>query len=234
MPFSYFLPEEYRSYDQCDLKKQIKKTRNSCAKLLDNLSKFDLASREDLENIYDNLYENTRLSLMERGFLEKAERMEFPFEDYNYDRLCTKDFPCKISITNDAFIIKVPLTIGRKNSSSKKIQAQNYQIGSLISTAIAIEKERNIDDILALSSYFSEEKLTMIVKRITDTFNRNTLCDNDNLEDGRVINTICNTLMVTDNCLKMDLVKCWRKATPEEEIGTEFTLTLTSHEAKYR
>ena len=234
MPYIHLIPEDYQGITIEKLDAQLSISLEEGHALQDKIRKLDLSSRSHLELIYQHIFDGTKLTLMERGLLESAERREFDFNNPSYDRLCVKDLPCKITITNDAFIVKTPLTIGRINSGSKKVQQQNYQIKDYIQAAIAIEKEKNKDCFTQISNAFSEEKLTCIVKRKTSVFNFATLCDNDNIEDGRIINMICQTLNISDNCLKLDLVRCWKEAKNDADIGTEIVITLLNNESKYR
>ena len=234
MPYLHLLPEDYQGITIEKLKDQLSSSVEKGNALFKIIDKFDMSSPKDLGEIYQHIYAVTRLALMERGFLENKERLEFDFYNPAYERLCTKDFPCKIVITNDAFIVKTPLTIGRFNSSSKKVQRQNYQIKDYIQTALAIEKEKNEDELIRISNAFSGNKLACIVIRKTAFFNFATLCDNDNIEDGRIINVICQALKISDNCLKMDLIKSWKEAENDADIGTEIIVTLLKNEQKYR
>lgn len=230
----YLLPKEYQNISIENIKNQIEISLEKGHALCDKIDGFDLSSQDDLIQIYQHIYDLTKLALMERGLLEGAERLEFDFYNPAYERRCIKDLPCKITITDDAFIIKTPLTIGRINSSSKKVQQQNYQIKDYVQTAIAIEKEKDEDGFIRISNLFSDKKLTCIVKRKSAVFNFATLCDNDNIEDGRIINLICQTLKISDNCHNLDLIRCWKEAENDADIGSEIIITLLKNESKYR
>ena len=65
--------------------------------------------------------------------------------------------------------------------------------------------------------------IAMIIRKST-TFNRQKICDNDNLENGRIINEIFDALGFSDNALLMDIHSCFRLVSSEEKEGVDFII----------
>ena len=70
-----------------------------------------------------------------------------------------------------------------------------------------------------------EAPLVAIVKRTSNSYSKNNICDNDNIENGRIINTIMSALGYSDNPLMMDIYSCFRICKNVEEAKMEFIFT---------
>lgn len=132
-----------------------------------------------------------------------------------------------VSYINNVLKVTTPATFKRfklDNSLKENYVLMNYVKASLNNWAL----HNNIDLFHLISS-----PCTVIILRKMTKFNRNKICDNDNMENGRIINTIFEALGYSDNALNMDLYSCFRLCQIDKEEGMEFIVMPRNIAAEY-
>lgn len=127
-----------------------------------------------------------------------------------YDNIVT------VNYKQDVLKVTTPATFKRfklDNSLKENYVLMNYVKAALNNWAL----HNNIDLFHLIPS-----PCTVIILRKMTKFNRNKICDNDNMENGRIINTIFESFGYSDNALNMDLYSCFRLCQTEKEEGMEF------------
>lgn len=130
----------------------------------------------------------------------------------NYENLV------RVSYKDNVLKVTTPATFKRfkiDNSLKENYVLMNYVQACLNSWA----SQNNID----LFHLIPSPCTALIIRKMTK-FNRIKICDNDNMENGRIINTIFEALGYSDNALNMDLYSCFRLCNTEEECGMEFVI----------
>lgn len=172
----------------------------------------------------------------EKGALAiRRELQNRGIEDEDFKPLSIKDMPVTISEKEDAFIIKTPVTIKRKNKDYSKGNDDIYFLSQYVHAAFKKWLLDNNHDDTYLYKKFDQAKFDMIfiIKRSAASFNQNLHCDNDNMENSTILNEVCSSLALGDSCLYMDLYSCFRLTDSKEDIGTEFIITGRENLAKY-
>ena len=164
------------------------------------------------------VYEGEKIALSCRQAIEQKEYREEDYFDEDYKRLSTSDNPVTVTYINGILRLKTPLTLKRmyRESSLK----ENFMLMNYAEIALKEYAEKNgplFDKV--------DVPLVAIIKRTSNEFSSTKICDNDNLENGRIINKIMSAIGHSDNAMIMDIYSCFRVCKHEEEIGTEFIFT---------
>lgn len=144
---------------------------------------------------------------------------EYPFEqgieDVTY-KFVTPDYPIKVSFENNILRVKTPTTFKRmfRDNSLK----ENYVLMRYVKNAIYTFQQNEGIDI----KHKLELPLTMLLVRRSLKFSQSIICDNDNLENGRIINEIMKVLGYNDSPKELDLHCCYRTCEKKEDVGMEF------------
>lgn len=204
-----------------DMKKPYKKIKdldqavNRLEKIL--LDYGDQSSLNDLEiaELSSIIYNTEKIALSCRQAIEEKEIVDEDYYDEDYLKNCIMNLPIDVDYTNEILKIKTPLTFKRM-----------YRDGSIKENYILMNYVK-----AALSNYSTTNKelyhsvnvpLVAIIKRISTSFSPTKICDNDNLENGRIINEVMSALGYSDNANVMDIYSCFRLCEDENESGTEF------------
>ena len=172
-----------------------------------------------------------RIDLRCRASMEEK-RKEIPDWDMGSIELSEgfmQDIPCRADFDGKALIVSTPLTIKRGNSKSPIVQKDNYVLSTYVAVAIKYWQRLNPEVNIYLNEEFVHGELVCIIKRKASRYNKNIHCDNDNIENGRILNVMCSALGCSDNCKVMDLVSCFRESSNPENIGTDFIITKRKH-----
>ena len=156
---------------------------------------------------------------------KRKELPDWDIEEIELSEGFMQDIPCRADFDGKALIVTTPLTIKRGNSKSLNVQKENYALSTYVAVAIKYWQRLNPEVNIYLNQEFVHGELVCIIKRKANHFNKNVHCDNDNIENGRVLNVMCSALGCSDNCKVMDLVSCFRENSKPEYIGTEFIIT---------
>ena len=195
--------------------KDLDQAVNRLEKIL--LDYGDQSSLNDLEiaELSSIIYNTEKIALSCRQAIEEKEIVDEDYYDEDYLKNCIMNLPIDVDYTNEILKIKTPLTFKRM-----------YRDGSIKENYILMNYVK-----AALSNYSTTNKelyhsvnvpLVAIIKRISTSFSPNKICDNDNLENGRIINEVMSALGYSDNANVMDIYSCFRLCEDENESGTEF------------
>ena len=172
----------------------------------------------DLNDLNEALYRSQLFSNSCRYAMEKSEKTFASAEDFN-SVTPSEDIPDSVvSVSFDGHILRIhtPFTFFRFTKSAH--DPRNYQVIIPIRAAlIKWQKENNFD----LHGALTPPLTSAIIRHSVDD-NPGRLCDNDNMENGRIINEIANALGVSDNPFVMDLISAVRKETDGQKQGMEF------------
>ena len=195
--------------------KDLDQAVNRLEKIL--LDYGDQSSLNDLEitELSSIIYNTEKIALSCRQAIEEKEIVDEDYYDEDYLKNCIMNLPIDVDYTNEVLKIKTPLTFKRM-----------YRDGSIKENYILMNYVK-----AALSNYSTTNKelyhsvnvpLVAIIKRISTSFSPTKICDNDNLENGRIINEVMSALGYSDNANVMDIYSCFRLCEDENESGTEF------------
>ena len=151
--------------------------------------------------------------LKENGLVYDGQIEEKTKEIFN-----KKDPQIEVSFDGKILNIYSPLTF--KRGYQKKNFICNYLLANRIEKAMHDYEKDN--GILFYKSIESPFVCVMIRKNYR--FSTNTVCDADNLENQKIINTITKALSLPDNAENMELYSKWEKAGPDEKEGMWFKI----------
>ena len=208
----YETPSLFSSVSEVNnsLKKVIKITENN-DELLENLSD------EELNSI---LFNTEKIAISTRNAMENS------VINTNENNEIFIDFDAKtnpVSVDFNGKILKISCPFTFKRFYRKGNMQENYLFRSYIVSALKswqISSKTNLKNMI-------EMPLTVLIIRKGKSFNRSKICDNDNLENGRIINEIVDTLGYSDNVLQMDLYSCFRFSNEYKDYGMEFIVCST-------
>ena len=183
---------------------------------IDKDSEDDVVSLPTPE-LNEIVYEGERIALSCRQAIEEKE--DDGDEMANERIVIPKtNIPVDVQYINGILRVQTPLTLRRMfHDSALK---QSYLLKNYVEIALNeyIEKNGPLFDKV-------EVPLVAIVKRTSNSYSKNNICDNDNIENGRIINTIMSALGYSDNPLMMDIYSCFRICKNVEEAKMEFIFT---------
>lgn len=138
------------------------------------------------------------------------------------DEIALKNLPVSVKFENKILTVHTPYVFRR--AYGKDYTMTNFLMANFVNLAlkkwlIDNGKYDNLDD------YYHDnldEKLVVIVTRYTKKYNRNDICDNDNIETGRIINTIFSNVWRSDSAQYLDYYVRYRETDDETKWGTEF------------
>ncbi|MBQ9037214.1 MAG: hypothetical protein IJ115_07165 [Erysipelotrichaceae bacterium] len=148
--------------------------------------------------------------------LERWKTVENYFPGNNYEGLGFEDYPVKIDYCDGLLTVHTPLTF--KRGYKKGYFMTNYLLASYLEGEIRRWMEANSDTLLGKI----DAPTYIIMKRKTVQFNLNKTCDNDNLENQRIINTITRALGIEDNARNITLVSSFQEVNRGSEEGMTF------------
>lgn len=187
----------------------------------------------DAESLDEMIYLSERIALSARKNFELADKNGFDSENFGAviskeslenpsrnDRyeanILKKNYPISVTFQDGKLIVRTPLTFKRfyKNRSLK----ENYLIMIYIRAAlIKWQKQSGFDLFQSINA-----PIILTIKRKVLKWNPSEICDNDNLENGRIGNEIINSLGYSDNAMAMSVFSCVEVVTSQEECGMEF------------
>lgn len=203
------------TYGKFSKTKQIKKTLEnilSCCSHYDGESTVADFSKKDLENL---VFWSEKIALSCREAMEEQEIKNEIIPNFS-NRNSSENLPLSINFTDEILEINCPFTF---TSTSKYHGVQMYyQFPEYVRIALMrYQYENNIE----FSDYIKPPYTTCIIRK-SKTFSLQKFCDNDNMENKRIINHIASVLKTTDNANTMDLMSCFRTVTENEKTGTTF------------
>jgi len=202
-----------RIVDINGINRSINKTQRA---LLDIDGEVDLTTIP-INELNEIVYNSEKIALSCRQAIEIKEYKEEGYFDETYEKICTKNNPVSINYADNILKIKTPITLKRMNREST--QKENYMLMNYVDVAIKDYTEKHGPLLESVKI-----PLVAIIKRTSPSFHSNKICDNDNIENGRVINEIMGAIGCGDNAMVMDIYSCFRICKSIEETGTEFII----------
>ena len=207
---------EKRYFQLRDPYETVGELRDSLIKAVELLG--SISAEEPLESlpesiVNDIIYAAEKADLSLRCASEKQAEMQ--------PEIITKDIdqqPVAITFDGRMLIVKTPLTL--KRSGIEANDKHNYMLMNYARAALEQWQDQH-----GLSLYKSIDwpVVAFIIRKGNGNIIRG-ICDNDNLENGRIINEIFGALGYSDNVLIMDLCSKYEPAESKADIGTEFIL----------
>ena len=205
-----------RYYQLRDPYETVGELRDSLIKTVESLGKIN--AEESLENLPESIVNDVIFAA------EKADlslRCASENRTKTQPEIITKGIdqqPVAITFDGRMLIVKTPLTL--KRSGIEANDKHNYMLMNYVRAALEEWQDKH-----GLSLYKSIDwpVVAFIIRKGNGNKIRG-ICDNDNLENGRIINEIFGALGYSDNVLIMDLCSKYEPAESKADIGTEFIL----------
>lgn len=201
--------------------KSIKHLLQKAEKLLKSYSEESQISDMNISDIEKLTQAGEKIGLLCRASLEEREKQEFDYFNDSYTALCIQNLPVSVSFDGKVVAIKTPLML---KGGSLKVTPGHYQLSEYLKAAAVVWKKNNPEIDLTACPEF-EGPLIAIITRRDQRFNKRIHCDNDNLEAGRLLNTLCSIIGIGDNCNKLDILTRFRECKNDEDVGTEILIT---------
>lgn len=200
--------EEYSVGDLLELDAIFMKLALYCKRALENKS---VTNEEEVKNYFDSEEE------MEMYYRKmKSKQRE------NEEKIL-HNLPVEIKFDGEIFIAKTPYVF--KRGYGGDYSHVNYCVAEMVKLAIKNWLERNEKDDLDFDNL--TRKRTLIILRRSKKFTIGSICDNDNIEAGRIVNAICDAFCISDNAKQLDHVIKYEKCDNESKNGTYFILMDT-------
>ena len=188
--------------------------------ILENKNGSESISALSGEELSDIIFRSEKIALSSRSALEKNEK-EIEETGLNFDPVLSfyyqKNLPVRIDFHDSELHVFTPLTF--KRFYKKSNMQENYTIMNYVNASLNIWKNESGTDVL---SEMSGPFICMIIRK-SNTWKPNKICDNDNLEIGRIVNEIFgNFLCSTDNAMTMSVYSTFKLVQDEAECGMEF------------
>lgn len=204
--------------------REIQTNLNVIEKKMSKYSPDEPIKKFDREDIDDIIYRSERVAISFRTELENARKDEITGvvlkdEPLNSLENLERNYKISIEFSDEILRIKCPFTF--KKFDKKRKARENYMFINYINLALKKwSEENNFELERAIKS-----PLVVAIIRKGNRFNPTKLCDNDNMENGRIVNGIFYELNYSDNVMQMDLISCFRQVEDMENLGMEFVVT---------
>ena len=194
----------------------VEDVRRSLAKLGEIISGYN--SENELNSISnddasDIIYLAEKIDLSVRDSYESETE-----NDEETRKIATENLPVSVQFDGVRLTVKTPLTIKRAGRSQN--EKHNYMLLNYVRAGI--KKWQKDNDICLYKSL--DWPLVAFIIRKGKSYDFRKICDNDNIENGRIINEIFSALGYSDNVRIMDLYTKFEVVSSPEEVGTEFIL----------
>ncbi|MBR1734867.1 MAG: hypothetical protein IJ730_05405 [Alphaproteobacteria bacterium] len=192
---------------------EIESQIGSIKNIVDNKNESERLSDLSEKDLSDIIFRSEKIALSTRCALEKLEK-QTEKNDENVDHFLSyyyqKNMPVKIDFYDSELHIFTPLTF--KRFYKKQNMQENYTIMNYVNASLNIWKNQSGIDII---SEMSGPFVCMIIRK-SNVWKRNKICDNDNLEIGRIVNEIFgNFLGTSDNALMVSIYSTFRLVSDE-------------------
>ena len=215
---SFTLATEYKSIRE--LKNAASKIESICAESgSESESKpISFLSENDLDEIIF-LSEKSAVSCRKMKEILKQNDDGFAIDsDENPIRNYAKT-ALNVRVNFDGKMLRITTPYTFRNKYSRANQQANLLLQLYVRDALNRWKEENNFDLYRALT----PPLVLVIKRRTVSDARS-VADNDNIENGRIANTIMNALGVSDNWQNLSLYSCVERVTDSDSAGMEFTV----------
>lgn len=178
---------------------------------------LDSMKKSELSEI---IYRSERVALSCRNALENSKESEENEDDFDskvIEKYLEND-SISVSFSDNTLRIKTPFTFKKFHEPANRIS--NYTMMIYVRNALQKWQKDNKTDLYRIM----KAPVTVFIIRKGPTYNSRKICDNDNLENGRIINEIFSALGYTDNAVQADLFSCFRAEKSYSDFGMEFVV----------
>ena len=182
-------------------------------------------SYEDLEYLLTQ-YERKTIGIR-KLLAEKQQRDIDNNANISIEVDCMKKYPVSFEFDGELMVIKTSLTFKKLIGENNKIK--NYLLSIYLENAI--KKWQNEHNVLLKNAI--QPPYIIVMKRLDTSFNIHKKCDNDNLENSRIIYTMSRALMMPDNANCMSLYVTFKEVKKVEDCGVVFYLFEKSNLKKF-
>lgn len=211
---------EKNSYNIPNAYETVVEVLNAANKIHHNINSHDLYDKLDTvepEKLGNVIYLSEKIALSLRNKLSENTIENEKNVDY-LDQFFTYDNMVSVYFDGNALVINTPFTFKRFYREGN--EHENYLMMNYIKSALnRWQKNNNFDLYRSI-----QQPLTVMIIRKGNTFNRTKICDNDNLENGRIINELFEVLGYSDSAFQTDLFSCFRLIDDNENEGMQFRI----------
>ncbi len=206
--------------------KEIDTTLQVCGRLLKRHGQFDLLTDLSEDELNEIIYRTEKSALSCRAALETRHR-EGVYTRSGNAHSGSDTGGVRVEFDGRTLRVHTPFTFKRfyRDSSMK----ENYILMNYVRAALIKWQEENGTDLFQAL----KPPLTVMIIRKGPAYDRQKICDNDNLENGRIVNEIMEALGCSDNAMVLDLYSCFRITEDAEDFGMEFVVCPRSDVGEY-
>ena len=178
-----------------------------------------MSYKSDNYLLFDEVDKKQSFLIKEKDFIEKNNLNNLEEIDKELSKISLNNSPIEIDFDGKLFKLYTPLTF--KRSMREKNYRHNYYLSSQVEAHIKNWKnEHEFDLYKAINSPY-----ILVLRRVDFDFSLAKNCDNDNLENQKIINTITKSFSLPDNALFMSLYVVFDKVSfSEQKPGMYFYL----------
>ena len=204
----------------------IQKSIEIVLNITEKYNKFDTIETMSFDEIDNIIYRLEKGALSCRSALENKKNINI-IDDINIDMIHKYNNYVAVDFKDNCLKITSPFTFKRayRDNSLK----ENYILMNYIKAALT-EWENN--NKMSIFRSLKAPLIAMIVRKNT-TFDRTKICDNDNMENGRIINEIMNALGYSDNAKTLSIYSTFKIVENESECGMDFIIFSKNDLNKY-
>ena len=208
-----------RCYDMSSKYTDVTSIRKSVETIVNTTNKYDkfdaieTMSIDDIDNI---IYRSEKVALSCRSALENINNPILELKNDSF--LCENNDYVTIKMEDDLLKISTPFTF--KRSYRDNSLKENYIMMNYVKAALKKWENDNRKSIFRL---LKSPLIAMIIRK-NITFDRTKICDNDNLENGRIINEIMNSLGYSDNAITLSIYSSFKIIHDVNECGMDFII----------
>ena len=189
----------------------------------EDTQKLEAMNVEDLDDMLHRL-EKTALSVRYAIWSRKHDAgCIFQNRNRGFNRMAVSeqygtlyDFGIQILFADGTLKVISPIT--HKRYSAKNI-SRNYDLNAYIQSSLITWAEAHKEQV---QDFAVQRPFAVVVTRYVVNPGARDVCDNDNAENGRTINSIFSVLKGSDNGLVLDCISRVRACRTPEETRTEF------------
>ena len=206
--------------------KEIATTLTVCERILKRHSQFETLTELSEDELDEIIYRTEKTALSCRSAWERKEKD--PLQEADGDIEETDDcHGVSVDFDGRALRVRTPFTFKRfyRDGSMK----ENFILMNYVRAALRKWQEEHGTELYRVL----KPPLTVMIIRKGPVYDRRKICDNDNLENGRIVNEIMEALGMSDNAMVLDLYSCFRVEEDMDDFGMEFIVCSRSENAEY-
>ena len=192
---------------------ELKRSAQKIISLLEEIS-----DETSLENVSEPIADAIIFSAEKIDLSLRSAQENRADDDPFIDETPAGNQPVTVEFDGRKLTVKTPLTL--KRSGIKANDKFNYMLMNYVRAALRQWQEENNFSLYKAIDW----PVTAFIIRKGNGYKIRKICDNDNIENGRIINEIFSALGYSDNVRIMDIYSKYECAASRSDIGTEFIL----------